>query len=99
MAKRKSDTPTDTVPPVPHAPEIADTEEPVEPPAKRPTPTELAPKWSFPTVSRCPRCHTEDNVCTGTHDGIQYRECRHSWCKTVLGKGQAMRFKVAGTQV
>ena len=64
-----------------------------------PTKDERAPRVSFPTVVRCPRCDTTDNVCTGTHNGVQYRECRHSWCTTVRGNGEPMRWKVVGTPV
>ena len=40
-------------------------------------------RWSFPTLSLCPRCKSGDTVCrrTDTKKGIQYRQCRNAVCR------------------
>jgi len=48
-------------------------------------------KWSFPTVSRCPRCGTTDTICRRTDNklGRQYRICKRAVCRktyTVFGE-------------
>jgi len=38
--------------------------------------------WSFPTVTRCPRCGSTDTICrrTDVQKGVQYRKCRMAVC-------------------
>lgn len=38
--------------------------------------------WSFPTVSRCPRCGSTNTICRRTdgQNGVQYRKCRMAVC-------------------
>lgn len=46
-------------------------------------------RYSFPTVSRCPRCRTTDTVATSTQGKIQYRRCLRAICRwtyQVIGK-------------
>ena len=46
-------------------------------------------KWSFPSVSRCPRCGATDTKALSTQRDRQYRECTRAVCRrrfTVLGK-------------
>jgi len=48
-------------------------------------------KWSFPTVSRCPRCGTTETICRRTDNklGRQYRICKRAVCRktyTVFGE-------------
>jgi hypothetical protein len=48
-------------------------------------------KWSFETVSKCPRCGTTDTLAhrTDSKSGKQYRQCQRAICRrkyTVLGK-------------
>jgi hypothetical protein len=48
-------------------------------------------KWSFGTVSKCPRCGTTDTICRRTDNkiGRQYRQCQRAICRwkySVQGK-------------
>lgn len=40
-------------------------------------------EWSFPTVSKCPRCGTTDTICkrTDIKMGWQYRQCQRAICR------------------
>ncbi len=40
-------------------------------------------RYSFPTVSRCPRCGTTDTICrrTDSQNGRQYRQCTRAICR------------------
>jgi len=48
-------------------------------------------RWSFPTVSKCPRCGLTDTICRRTDNklGRQYRICQRAVCRktyTVFGE-------------
>ena len=40
-------------------------------------------QWSFPTISRCPRCGSDNTIATrtDTKKGWQYRLCRQAVCR------------------
>ena len=40
-------------------------------------------RWSFPTVSKCPRCGSTNTICrrTDIQNGWQYRQCRQAICR------------------
>lgn len=38
-------------------------------------------KYSFPTVSRCPRCGATDTIATSTQGKVQYRRCLRAVCR------------------
>lgn len=95
MAKKTTPTP-----PAEPATEPAATENgaeiPVTPPPaapeKLPEPKTAAKKakmWSFPTVSRCPRCGALDTQAYSTKGPTQYRRCRRAICRN----GYAVRGK------
>jgi hypothetical protein len=50
-------------------------------------------QWSFPTVSKCPRCGTTDTICARTDPkmGWQYRKCQRAICRH--------RYRVQGVKV
>jgi len=50
-------------------------------------------EWSFPTVSKCPRCGTTDTRCERTDSkmGWQYRLCQRAICRH--------RYRVQGVKV
>lgn len=56
-----------------------------------PKAAEKKPKWSFPTVSRCPRCGVTDTEATSTQGDTQYRKCRRGTCRKA--------YSVKGTRV
>ena len=38
-------------------------------------------KYSFPSKSRCPRCHGTGTRATSTQGDVQYRECKVAVCR------------------
>ena len=57
------------------------------------TPKKKRKQWSFPTVSKCPRCGTTDTICrhTDSQNGWQYRQCQRAICRH--------KYTVRGTKV
>jgi len=73
----------------PRAPKAAD----ITPDEATPEEERQAPRWAFPSVVRCPRCGTTDNVrySGGKGEGVQYRRCLRATCR--------YRFTVKGEKV
>jgi hypothetical protein len=41
----------------------------------------IEPVYSFPSRSRCPRCHSINTIADGKHNDTQYRVCQQPICR------------------